>query len=152
MEWFKNPKTNLVNLGKKVKKKRKKKDSHFDGDPEHLLSASSPVFTGLFHSLKQTWKTAQEDFPQLSKQFTVSVLFHVKEVVWIAVHQRKDRSGRDSKKRERQGIEGLLSWISFIHGGISGWTMTQQNWPSQMSQFMLHELKSFKMLIRKHWC
>lgn len=46
--WFKNPKTNLVNLGEKTKFSGKNKESHFDGDPEHVLSALVQLLQSYF--------------------------------------------------------------------------------------------------------
>lgn len=46
--WFKNPKTNLVNLGEKKSFNEKNKESHFDGDPEHVLSALVQLLQSYF--------------------------------------------------------------------------------------------------------
>lgn len=52
----------------------------------------------------------------LANNSLLNVLFHVKELQ----HIREKTVSRDLKKREREDLEGLLSWIYFINGGLSG--------------------------------
>lgn len=96
------------------KKKKKEKESHFDGDPEYVLSASTPAVTGLFNSSGDLQSSTRLSH-NLANNSLLNVLFHVKELQ----HVREKTVSRDSKKRERKDL-GLLSWIYFINAGLSG--------------------------------
>lgn len=110
-----------------------------------VLSASSPAFTGLLHSGKQTWKTAQEASPQFSKWFTVNVFLCERRALNCSPAEK-----RQERERLGEGGEGQEFYPgSASHGQGSVAAVTPQGWPSQMSQFMCHELESSKMLPRK---